>query len=176
MEKVSQGFAGPPSGALSQKEKTSLYEETMQRLRQLFVVTRDPIARMSTIAALLKSAFPHFIWVGFYQIHGGELVVGPYQGAPACLVLERHRGVCWAGVDRAETVVVPDVHAFPGHIVCDERAASEVVIPVIDASGWICGVLDVDSGDFDAFDDVDTRHLREIVALVHGRREATPPG
>jgi GAF domain-containing protein len=122
----------------------------------------------------LKSAFPHFIWVGFYQISGGELTVGPYQGAPACLVLERHRGVCWAGIDRADTVVVPDVHAFPGHIVCDERASSEVVIPVIDGTGWICGVLDVDSSELDAF--VDTRYLREIAGLVHGRRESMPAG
>ncbi len=176
MEKAAHECQVPSSGPLDEKTKKDLYEETLQRLRQLFVATQDPVARMSTIAALLKSNFHHFIWVGFYKITGGELTVGPYQGAPACLVLERHRGVCWAGIDRADTVVVPDVHEFPGHIVCDERASSEIVIPVIDGTGWICGVLDVDSGDFDAFDDVDSRYLREIVALVHGRREATPPG
>jgi GAF domain-containing protein len=128
---------------------------------------------MATIASVLKSTFPHFIWVGFYQLQNEDLTVGPYQGSPACLVLERHKGVCWAGVDRAEAVVVPDVHAFEGHIVCDERAASEVVIPVLGADGWICGVLDVDSNDFDAFNEVDARYLQGIVALVHAKPDTS---
>ena len=174
MERSDAGCAVPPSGQLDTQAKNELYKETLLRLRQLFSATRDPTARMATIAALLKSTFPHFIWVGFYQIVDGELTVGPYQGSPACLVLERHRGVCWTGIDRADAVVVPDVHAFPGHIVCDERAASEVVIPLVDESGWIRGVLDVDSDDLEAFDDVDAGYLREIVALVHERRDATP--
>lgn len=162
-----------PAWKLDAGAKTALYEEILQRLRQLFLATKDPTARMSTISAMLKSSFAHVIWAGFYQIVNGELTVGPYQGAPACLVLERHKGVCWAGIDRADTVLVADVHEFPGHIVCDERANSEAVIPLVDASGWICGVLDVDSADLDAFDDVDGRYLRDIVALVHGRHEAT---
>ena len=169
------GRSSPVPRGIDAAAKARAYEEVLGQLRQLFVATRDPTARMATIAALLKTAFHHFIWVGFYRLEGGALTVGPYQGAPACMVLEAHRGVCWAGVDRANSVLVDDVHDFPGHIVCDERAASEVVIPLLAANGRICGVLDVDSDDLGAFDEMDARCLREIVALVYDSRVPAPP-
>ena len=95
------------------------------------------------------------------------LIVGPYQGPIACMRLERHTGVCWAGVDRGEPVLVADVHAFPGHIACDSRSQSEVVVPVRDATGAIVGVLDVDSDKPNAFSQVDVDGLTAIVGLIH---------
>jgi GAF domain-containing protein len=100
------------------------------------------------------------------MLKGDDLVVDAYQGPAACLVLERHVGVCWAGIDRRETLVVPDVHAFPGHIPCDDRSRSEIVVPVFDPSGAPIGVLDVDSHRPDHFDDVDRQGYESIVRLL----------
>jgi len=151
--------------------KRERYDEALVRLGQLFGSTRDATARMSTIAAWLKLEHPQFLWVGFYLLIDGALTVGPYQGFPACLVLEPHKGVCWACVDRGVTVMIADVHQFEGHIVCDARARSEMVVPLRDASGTLVGVLDIDSDEYDTFDDVDREYLDRIVALVHGREE-----
>ncbi len=144
------------------------YARIEAQLRELFRKTGDPVARMATIAALLHHKQPHFFWTGFYRLVDGDLVVGPYQGALACQVLERGTGVCWAAVERAEVVVVPDVHAFPGHIACDARSQSEIVAPVRDASGTIVGVLDVDSDKLDSFREADARGLAAITALIYG--------
>ena len=144
------------------------YERIEAQLRDLFRKTRDPVARMATIAALLHHKQPHFFWTGFYRLLDGDLVVGPYQGSLACQVLERGKGVCWAAVQRGEVVVVPDVHAFPGHIACDARSESEIVVPVRDASGTIVGVLDVDSDKLDSFHEADARGLAAITSLIHG--------
>jgi L-methionine (R)-S-oxide reductase len=108
----------------------------------------------------------HFFWTGFYLLHQGELVVGPYQGPLACLVLEKNQGVCWAGVLRRETVIVPDVHKFPGHIACDNRSNSEIVVPLFDAKNEVWGVLDVDSREFSAFSEVDREWLEKIVRMI----------
>jgi GAF domain-containing protein len=97
----------------------------------------------------------------------GALIVGPYQGPLACQVLQAHTGVCWAGIDRGEPVVVADVHAFPGHIACDSRSQSEIVVPLRDAAGRIVGVLDVDSDEPAAFDEADREGLLPIVAMIH---------
>jgi GAF domain-containing protein len=98
----------------------------------------------------------------------GQLVVDAYQGPAACLVLEAHTGVCWAGIDRAETILVPDVHAFPGHIPCDDRSRSEIVVPVIGADGNPVGVLDVDSHRPDHFDEIDREGYEAVVRLLEG--------
>jgi L-methionine (R)-S-oxide reductase len=94
------------------------------------------------------------------------LTVGPYQGALACLVLEKKKGVCWAGVTRRRTVIVPDVHKFPGHIACDSRSNSEIVVPLFDAKGKVWGVLDIDSREFNAFSEVDREWLEKIAGLI----------
>jgi GAF domain-containing protein len=112
---------------------------------------------------------PSFFWTGFYRLVDGDLVVGPYQGPIACMVLERHKGVCWASVDRGEPVLVPDVHAFPGHIACDSRSQSEVVVPLRDAGGAVVGVLDVDSEKPNAFSGGDVEGLARIAAMIHER-------
>jgi L-methionine (R)-S-oxide reductase len=151
--------------------KRRRYERITAQLEERFADTADPTARMATAAALLHHKMAGFMWTGFYLLCEGDLVVGPYQGPLACLVLARHTGVCWAGVDRGETVVVPDVHAFPGHIACDSRSSSEIVVPLYDASGRIIGVLDVDSTRHAHFDDIDAECLERIAAMIH-RHEA----
>lgn len=150
--------------------KRQRYERITAQLEERFADTPDPTARMATAAALLHHKMAGFLWTGFYLLRDGDLTVGPYQGPLACLVLARHVGVCWAGIDRGETIVVPDVHAFPGHIACDSRSVSEVVVPLYDASGRIIGVLDVDSTRPAHFDDIDAEHLERIAAMIYRRQ------
>jgi len=147
---------------------TERYGRVTEQLAGLFEKVTDPQARMASAAALLHHKMPHFFWTGFYRLEGGDLIVGPYQGPIACMVLQRHKGVCWASVDRGEAILVPDVHAFPGHIACDSRSQSEVVVPVRDAAGAIAAVLDVDSEKPDAFSQADVEGLTAVAALIYG--------
>jgi GAF domain-containing protein len=143
------------------------YARIAAQLAELFVPGLDLTARMATAAALLHHKRPRAFWTGFYRLVDGELVVGPYQGRLACAILKpTGSGVCWAAVRRGETVIVPDVHAFPGHIACDERARSEIVVPLKDASGAVFAVLDVDSLEPAAFDGIDAKGLEAIVELL----------
>jgi GAF domain-containing protein len=147
--------------------KAHRYIRVAEQLRELFVSTRDPMARMATAAALLHAKMNGFFWTGWYLLNDGELTVGPYQGSLACLVLPAHQGVCWAGIDRGEALIVPDVHAFPGHVACDSRSRSEIVIPLRDASGAVVGVLDVDSERPGHFDEADREGLEAVAALIY---------
>jgi L-methionine (R)-S-oxide reductase len=145
------------------------YHGLRQQLAAQLAKSPDPIARMATIAALLHHKQPRFSWTGFYRlVENGDLLVGPYQGFIACPILPAGEGVCQAAVERAETVVVEDVHSFPGHIACDSRSRSEIVVPVRDAHGGIVAVLDVDSTRPAAFDAVDAEHLEVIAGWVYG--------
>lgn len=146
--------------------KRDRYARILTQLEDLFRGTHDPVARMATAAAVLHAKMSGFLWTGWYLIRDGVLTVGPYQGPLACLVLPAHTGVCWAAVDRGETVVVPDVHRFPGHIACDSRARSEIVVPLRDPAGTIIGVLDVDSTRRGHFDEVDGVGLEAVVGMV----------
>lgn len=123
-------------------------------------------ARYASAACLLSQAFsPRFFWTGFYVVDPqkpDELVVGPYQGTLGCLRIPFGKGVCGASAATQQTVLVPDVHAFPGHIACDSRTNSEIVVPVFDASGQLAAVLDVDSEQPDAFDEIDQKGLEAI--------------
>jgi GAF domain-containing protein len=143
------------------------YRRLHEQLSGLFLKTADPVARMATACAVLHHKQPHFFWTGFYCLLDGKLVVGPYQGPLACSVLPGPDGVCWAAVTRGQTVLVPDVHAFPGHVACDARSRSEIVVPVRDAGGSIVAVLDVDSDRPDAFGPADREGLEALVALLH---------
>lgn len=143
------------------------YRRIAEQLAPLFAKVTDPQARMASAAALLHHKMPHFFWTGFYRLVDGDLIVGPYQGPIACLLLERHTGVCWAGVDRGEPVLVADVNAFPGHIACDSRSQSEVVVPLRDRSGTIVGVLDVDSDKPNSFTQTDVNGLVRIVGMIY---------
>ncbi|MBW2277181.1 MAG: GAF domain-containing protein, partial [Deltaproteobacteria bacterium] len=131
--------------AAAETRLAARYERIAEQLAELFAENDEPIARMATAVALLHHKLTHYFWTGFYRLVDGDLRVGPYQGPLACAVLERHLGVCWAAVDRAESVVVSNVHEFPGHIECDARSNSEIVVPLRDANSEIVGVLDVDS-------------------------------
>ncbi len=134
----------------------------------------DLLAAMTTVACLLHNGLPYYFWTGFYRRVGPDrLLVGPYQGTMGCLEIAFGRGVCGAAALRRETLVVDDVHAFPGHIACDAASASEIVVPVLDASGELVAVFDVDSTLPAAFDDVDRRWLERIVGLLAGK-EARP--
>lgn len=127
--------------------------------------TLDDIALMATINSILSHAFPHFFWTGFYRVCGDRLVVGPYVGTVGCLQIELGRGVCGTAAAQRETIIVPDVTKFPGHIACDPNSKSEIVVPVFDRDGTLIAVLDVDSDQLDAFDEDDRAGLERIVAL-----------
>jgi GAF domain-containing protein len=127
--------------------------------------TLDEIALMATINSVLANRFEHYFWTGFYRVCGDRLVVGPYIGTVGCLQIEFGRGVCGTAAARRETIVVPDVNQFPGHIACDANSKSEIVVPVFDRARALIAVLDVDSDRPSAFDDDDRAGLERIVAL-----------
>ncbi len=143
------------------------YDRITKQLADLFIENEDPIARMATICALLQHKMPSFFWTGFYRLENGRLVVGPYQGPLACAVLPGPEGVCWAAVQKKETLIVADVHAFDGHVACDERSKSEIVVPVRESTGNIIAVLDVDSDQLDSFTNTDRLGLEKIVELIY---------
>jgi GAF domain-containing protein len=148
-------------------KKKGRYARVYNQLIELLYPHHNDIAAMSTIAAVLHHKFDYFFWTGFYLITEGELIVGPYQGEVACIKLKKDTGVCWAGINRKETIIVPNVHEFTGHIACDSRSNSEIVVPVKDKTGKIIGVLDVDSKDFNSFDEADKEGLEKIVELIY---------
>jgi GAF domain-containing protein len=137
----------------------------------------DPIACMATISCVLAQGFGH-LWTGFYRVVAPSLLrVGPYQGTLGCLEIAFGRGVCGTAAAECRTVVVPDVHAFAGHIACDSRSRSEIVVPVLDADDRLIAVLDIDSVEPATFDDEDARALERIVARFrrgHGKNPAPP--
>ncbi len=147
-------------------KKQSRYLRIFEQIEGLMNKSDDPDARMSTILAVLHHKMEYYFWTGFYFLKDGDLVVKNYQGPLACQVLEKHKGVCWAAVDQQKTIVVPDVHLFPGHIACDSRSNSEIVVPVKNKDGMIIGVLDVDSADFNSFDATDAEWLEKTVNLI----------
>jgi GAF domain-containing protein len=148
-------------------KKHARYQRLFDQLDELTKKTADPEARMATIIAVLHHKMDYFFWTGFYFLKAGELTVHSYQGPLACQVLQAHTGVCWAAIDRQTTMVVPDVHLFPGHIACDSRSRSEIVIPVRNPSGEITGVFDIDSQVAGSFDETDARWLEKIVNLIY---------
>jgi GAF domain-containing protein len=151
---------------MDESKKAGRYKRIISQLEGLLTKTNDPVARMATIAAVLSNKFEYFFWCGFYFVHGDKLIVGPYQGPVACQVLQG-TGVCLASVRQNKSIVVPNVHEFPGHIACDSRSNSEIVVPVRDPSGNILAVLDVDSSSFNSFDETDRANLEIITALVY---------
>jgi len=151
---------------MERERKLGRYLRVRDQIAKLIHVTRDPIAQRATAAALIHHKTPGVSWTGFYMLRDGHLVVDAYQGPVACLVLEAHKGVCWAGIDRNESIVVEDVHAFPDHIACDGRTRSEIVVPVRNGSGEAIGVLDLDSHRPAHFDDADREGLEAIVAIL----------
>lgn len=152
---------------MSTNTKAERYTRIYTQIEQLISATSNPYSRMATISALLHHKMKGFFWTGFYFLDGDDLVVGPYQGPVACLKLKKDTGVCWAGINTGKSVVVPNVHDFPGHIACSPLSQSEIVVPVRNHSGNVVAVLDVDSRELAQFDDVDRIHLEKIVQLVY---------
>lgn len=145
--------------------KEEAYRQLLIELPNLLSESDDSMATLANAAALIKQAFPLFSWVGFYLLKKGVLVLGPFQGAPACVSIQLGRGVCGTSFVQNETIVVEDVRTFPGHIACDARSLSEIVIPM-KKDGRVVGVLDIDSHALATFDAVDQRSLEKAVTII----------
>lgn len=146
--------------------KAARYERIYQQISDLMPKCSDRQARMATVCAVLHHKMPNFFWTGFYLLKDEHLIVSTYQGPVACMELNKNQGVCWAGIRSGKTIVVADVHQFEGHIACDSRSKSEIVVPFHDASGAITGVLDVDSQSLNSFDDTDAEWLEKTIDLI----------
>jgi L-methionine (R)-S-oxide reductase len=155
----------PTASRYSFHDKAEDYARLTRELASLLEGERDPIACTANAAALIFDALPDINWAGFYFLKSGELVVGPFQGKPACTRIAMGTGVCGTAAARRATMVVPDVHAFPGHIACDIASRSEIVIPLI-AGERLLGVLDIDSPSVARFDEADARGLEQLAAVV----------
>jgi GAF domain-containing protein len=151
-------------------EKLSLYREAEAEILAVLDdeggFSLDAIARMATVSSVLASRFDYYFWTGFYRVDGERLVVGPYIGTVGCLQIPFGKGVCGTAAANRETLIVPDVNAFPGHIACDARSKSEIVVPVVDGGGRLIAVLDVDSDRPAAFDERDREGLESICRKV----------
>ncbi len=150
---------------LRASDKAGRYRELLPQLHSLVEGEPDLVANLANLSAALMQGLEAASWVGFYILRGGELVLGPFQGKVACVRIALGRGVCGTAAAERRTIVVPDVHAFPGHIACDPDSRSEIVVPLV-RGGDLLGVLDVDSNRPDAFDDADAARLGEVAALV----------
>ena len=152
-------------------DKAERYRELSAEIASVLDGEPNPTARMATVASMLAASFDTYFWTGFYVVDPDkerELVVGPYQGTLGCLRIAFGRGVCGAAAETGQTQLVQDVEAFPGHIACDSRSRSEVVVPVRDASGRLIAVLDVDSDEPDAFDERDAAGIEAILKRTFG--------
>ncbi len=156
----------PSRNGLSEKQKQGRYQRICEQLESLLQKPGNNLSRMATVAAVLHHKMEYFFWTGFYLLDQGELIAGPYQGPVACQLLAKNTGVCWAALNAKESLIVPDVHAFPGHIACDSRSNSEIVVLLRNQSGRIIGVLDADSRELNAFTDADKQGLEKIMALL----------
>ena len=143
--------------------KPEQYEQLLAQARALVHGERDRVANAANLSALVYSALPQLNWVGFYFFDGTELVVGPFQGLPACVRIPLDKGVCGAAASSRQTQRIADVHAFPGHIACDSASNSELVVPLVSSKGELIGVFDIDSPVQDRFD-VEDQHGLEAIA------------
>jgi L-methionine (R)-S-oxide reductase len=146
------------STSFSSNDKATRYREALEQLEALCEPSGDLIANLANASALLKDCISKASWIGFYVRRGEALVLGPFQGKVACVTIALGRGVCGTAAAQQQTLVVPDVEAFPGHIACDAGSRSEIVVPIV-RDGHVVAVLDVDSYELAAFDDVDARGL-----------------
>lgn len=146
-------------------QKPELYLSLQHDLLSILAGERDYIANLANTSALLFHYLPDLNWAGFYLLKGNELVLGPFQGNPACIRIAMGRGVCGTAAKRRQTIVVPDVHAFPGHIACDDASRSEIVVPLI-KDNQLIGVMDLDSPVVGRFDDEDASGLEAIASIL----------
>jgi len=144
--------------------KEEQYQSLIPQIKGLLQGEDDLVANLANVAAALKEQFG-WLWVGFYLVKNGELVLGPFQGPVACTRIKKGRGVCGSSWQQQKTLIVPDVEKFPGHIACSSLSRSEIVVPLFHQEN-ILGVLDVDSEELDQFDETDKKYLEEIVSLI----------
>jgi len=150
---------------ISQGTKAEKYQALLPQIKAIIEGETDTIANLANIVAALKEQFD-WLWVGFYMVKGNELVVGPFQGPVACTRIRKGKGVCGSSWERAETIIVQDVEAFPGHIACSSLSKSEIVVPII-RSEEVIGVLDVDSKSLNDFDETDQHWLEQLLQEVN---------
>lgn len=143
------------------QSKEEVYKELLPQIKAVVETETDDIANMANIAAMLHETFG-FWWTGFYRVVGDELVLGPFQGPLACTRIKKGRGVCGTAWQKEETVIVPDVEQFPGHIACSSASRSEIVVPVF-RDGQVVAVLDIDSAELNTFDVTDKEYLEKVV-------------
>jgi len=147
------------------ESKSEFYGLLEQQLTGLLAGEEDPVANMANMSALLFQAMDQINWAGFYRMMDGMLVLGPFQGNPACIRIPVGRGVCGTAAEERKSQLVPDVHLFPGHIACDAQSQSEIVVPVL-KEGRLLGVLDIDSPVKERFDQEDQKGLERLVGLL----------
>lgn len=147
-------------------DKISRYEALLKEIVPLIEGIGNWVGIEANVSAAVKSAFPEFFWVGFYNVEADNLLLGPFQGEIACYKIKKGRGVCGTSFERDDTTVVPDVDQFAGHIACSSLSRSEIVVPVHDASGRVIAVLDIDSTSLNAFDATDQYYLEKICIPV----------
>jgi L-methionine (R)-S-oxide reductase len=152
------------AATISASDKPGFYRELIPQLEGLLHGERDAIANAANLSALLYDAMPRLNWAGFYLMRNGELVLGPFQGKPACVRIPVGRGVCGTAAAKRESILVEDVHAFPGHIACDAASRSELVVPLI-RDGDVIGVIDLDSPEPGRFDADDQAGIEAIACL-----------
>lgn len=149
---------------LTEGDKKEQYEALLPQIAALIQSETDFVANLANVAAALKQQFG-WLWIGFYLVKEGELVVGPFQGPVACTRIRKGKGVCGSSWEQAVTIIVPDVEQFPGHIACSSLSRSEIVVPLI-CNAEVLGVLDADSEALNSFDDTDRIYLEQVAALL----------
>jgi GAF domain-containing protein len=169
-KKKSGKAAKKTAAKTTQNEKSKLYASLTVQLLSLLKGEHDLIANAANFSALLFNSLPNVNWAGFYFLRGEELVLGPFQGNPACVRIPMGKGVCGVAAQQLETIIVPNVHEFPGHIACDVASNSEIVVPLFDGER-LWGVLDLDSPLIGRFDDQDAEGLNELATVFVGHEE-----
>ena len=154
------------SSDLISSTKPELYRTLAAQCQALTADETDPVANMANCAALIFNSVPRLNWAGFYLLKGGELVLGPFQGQPACVRIALGRGVCGIAAERRSTLRIADVTKFPGHIACDSASRSEIVVPMLTDDSHLIGVLDVDSPELDRFDAEDEAGLKVLAKMI----------
>ena len=151
---------------MDHKTKIEKYKEMIKLVESFTANGGDKVSVMANVTAVMKMTFPEtFFWVGFYVVKGNVLLVGPFQGTPACMVIKYGKGVCGTAWERRETLIVPDVELFDGHIACSSLSRSEIVVPVM-LDGEVVAEIDIDSTDVASFDETDRTYLEEVAAMV----------
>ena len=152
---------------MERSKKEGRYTRLYKQIRELIdKSSNNPLSDMATICAVLHHKMDYFYWTGFYLIYDGKLQVASYQGPLACINLAENAGVCWAGINDKETIIVGNVEGFPGHIACDSHSKSEIVVPLLNDKNEVVGVMDVDSSALNSFDATDALWLKKIVGLI----------